>query len=80
MSNNLGFDGGLTCAMQCSNMNKSIDWYQEKLGFEEQYKMEDMGWCELKSPVARVNVGLSQAPGHRYTRPGLSEHNHQLQL
>ncbi len=60
MSNNLGFDGGLTCALQCSNMNKSIAWYQEKLGFEEQYKMEEMGWCELKSPVARVNVGLSQ--------------------
>lgn len=60
MPNNLGFDGGLTCALQCSNMKKSIDWYQEKLGFEEQYKMEEMGWCELKSPVARVNVGLSQ--------------------
>ena len=60
MSNNLGFDGGLTCALQCSNMNKSIAWYREKLGFEEQYKMEEMGWCELKSPVARVNVGLSQ--------------------
>ena len=60
MSNNLGFDGGLTCALQCKNMSKSIDWYQEKLGFEAQYKMEEMGWCELKSPVARVNVGLSQ--------------------
>ena len=60
MSNNLGFDGGLTCAMQCSNMNKSIDWYHEMLGFEAQYKMEEMGWCELKTPIEGVNVGLSQ--------------------
>ncbi len=22
--------------------------------------MEDLGWCELKSPVEKVNVGLSQ--------------------
>ena len=22
--------------------------------------MENLGWCELKSPVTRVNVGLSQ--------------------
>jgi predicted enzyme related to lactoylglutathione lyase len=60
MAGKLDFDGGLTCAMQCSDMNKSFSWYQNVLGFEELYKMDDMGWCELKSPVARVNVGLSQ--------------------
>jgi predicted enzyme related to lactoylglutathione lyase len=60
MSNDLGFDGGLTCAMQCNNMDKSIEWYHSMLGFEQIYKLDDMGWCELKSPVARVSVGLSQ--------------------
>ncbi len=34
--------------------------YQDVLGFELLYYMEDLGWCELKSPVEKVNVGLSQ--------------------
>ena len=28
--------------------------------FELLYHKQEMGWCELKSPVAGVNVGLSQ--------------------
>ena len=60
MSNNLGFDGALTCAMQCSDLDKSIDWYREVLGFDLLYRVDEIGWCELQSPVSRVNVGLSQ--------------------
>jgi predicted enzyme related to lactoylglutathione lyase len=60
MSNKLGFNGALTCAMQCSDMDKSITWYNEMLDFEQIYKLDEMGWCELKSPVERVTVGLSQ--------------------
>ncbi|MFC1850091.1 VOC family protein [candidate division CSSED10-310 bacterium] len=54
------FDGGLTCALSVSDIKAALNWYQEVLGFELLYHMEDMGWCELKSPVDRVNVGLSQ--------------------
>lgn len=57
---NLGYDGGLTCALPCSDMDKAIAWYRDNLGFELLYKLGEMGWCEMKSPVARVNVGLSQ--------------------
>jgi predicted enzyme related to lactoylglutathione lyase len=46
--------------MQCSDLEKSIAWYRDVLGFSILYKMEEMGWCELKSPVHGVNVGLSQ--------------------
>lgn len=60
MALNLGFDGGLTCAMQSADLERSIAWYQEMLGFELLYRVEEMGWCEMKSPVDRVNVGLSQ--------------------
>lgn len=60
MSSNLGFDGALTCAMQCANLDKSIEWYQDVLGFSLLYRVDEIGWCELESPVARVNVGLSQ--------------------
>ena len=60
MSNDLGFDGGLTCAMQCADLDKAIAWYQDVLGFSMIYRMDDLAWCELASPVERVNVGLSQ--------------------
>jgi catechol 2,3-dioxygenase-like lactoylglutathione lyase family enzyme len=60
MTTNLGFDGGLTCAMQCSDLEKSIAWYRDILGFDLIYKIDDMGWCEMKSPIAGVAIGLSQ--------------------
>jgi len=60
MSAKLPYDGGLTCAMSCGDMDRAIAWYTGVLGFELQYRLDDMGWCELKSPVAKVTVGLSQ--------------------
>lgn len=60
MTDEIGFDGGLTCAMQCSDLGTAIAWYEEILGFALLYRMDDMGWCELKSPVEKVNVGLSE--------------------
>ncbi len=56
----LNYDGGLTCAMKVTDLDKSIQWYQDILGFEVLYKMDEMGWCEMESAVARVNIGLSQ--------------------
>ncbi len=60
MAANLGFDGGLTCSMQCQDIDRTIAWCKDVLGFELLYKVDDMAWCEMKSPVARVNVGYSQ--------------------
>ena len=60
MENAIQFDGGLTCALSVSDLDKAIAWYTDVLGFEVLYKLDDMGWCELSTPVARVNVGLSQ--------------------
>jgi len=56
----ISFEGGLTAAYDVSDCARSIAWYQDMLGFKLQYHLEEMGWCELESPVARVNVGLSQ--------------------
>ena len=54
------FDGGLTCAMGVSDLDRSIAWYRDILGFELIYRMEGEAWCELKTAVDRVNLGLSQ--------------------
>ena len=60
MASPLGYDGGLTCAMNVSDLDKSVQWYQDMLGFTLLYKMDDMGWCELSTETPKVNVGLSQ--------------------
>jgi len=54
------YDGGLTCAMGVSDLDRSIGWYRDVLGFDLLYRLEDNAWCELKTGVERVNVGLSQ--------------------
>jgi predicted enzyme related to lactoylglutathione lyase len=60
MTTSLNYDGGLTCALAVKDMKASIQWYQDVLQFKLLYLMDEMGWCELASPVARVNVGLGQ--------------------
>ena len=59
MSTSIAYDGGLTVSMSVSDLDRAIDWYQRVLGFELEYRMDDIGWCELISPVAKVKVGLS---------------------
>jgi catechol 2,3-dioxygenase-like lactoylglutathione lyase family enzyme len=56
----IGFDGGLTCAMGVSDLDRSVAWYRDTLGFDLLYRMEDEAWCELRTGVERVNLGLSQ--------------------
>ena len=54
------YDNGLTCAFPCSDIDKSIAWYQDMLGFKLVYKLDDMGWCELSTHIGGVQIGLSQ--------------------
>jgi catechol 2,3-dioxygenase-like lactoylglutathione lyase family enzyme len=56
----IGYNGGLTCVYQVSDIKRSLDWYQNILGFKLIYHVEEMGWAELASEVKGVNVGLSQ--------------------
>ncbi len=60
MTTDISFDGGLTCALECSDLDRAIAWYKDTLGFEPLFRVDDIGWCELRSPVEKVSVGLSQ--------------------
>lgn len=60
MPKNITYDGGLTVALPVRSLDSAIDWYQSVLGFKLEYRMDDIGWCELVSPVKNVKVGLSQ--------------------
>ena len=54
----IDYDGGLTCSTGVKDLDRSIAWYRDVLGFELLYRVEEIAWCELKTGVARVNVGL----------------------
>jgi catechol 2,3-dioxygenase-like lactoylglutathione lyase family enzyme len=54
------YDGGLTCAINVSSLDRSIAWYRDVLGMTLGYRMDEIAWCELASPVARVSVGLAE--------------------
>ncbi len=59
----------LTLAMSVTNLDASIQWYTEVLGFELLYKLDELGWAEVKTPVPGVNVGLSQVEDHKVGGP-----------
>ena len=60
MSHPLGYKGDLTLAFGVADIDRAIAWYRDVLGFTLDYKVDDMGWCEMKSPVPGVTVGFSQ--------------------
>ena len=59
MTCSIKYAGQLTCAHGVKDRQATTKWYIDVLGFELLYDAPDIGWCELKSPVANVNVGFS---------------------
>ncbi len=49
----------LTCSLGVTDLDKSIEWYQQVLGFEIIYRVDDIQWCEMKTGVSSANLGLS---------------------
>ena len=56
----IDYDGGLTCSIGVTDLDRSITWYRDVLGFTLLYRVDDIAWCELSTGVQRVNVGLGQ--------------------
>ena len=56
----INYDGGLTCSFGVTDLDRSIAWFREVLGFELLYRRDDIAWCELSTGVDKVNVGLSE--------------------
>lgn len=53
------YDGGLTCSMGVTDLDRAIAFYRDVLGFSLLYRRDDIAWCELETKVAKVNVGLA---------------------
>jgi predicted enzyme related to lactoylglutathione lyase len=50
----------LTCSMGVRDMTAAIAWYERVMQCELLYRADEIGWCEMKTPMAGVNIGLSQ--------------------
>jgi len=50
----------LTCSMGVTDMAASIAWYERVMGCALLYRADEIGWCELATPMAGVNIGLSE--------------------
>lgn len=60
LSSDIPWDGGLTCALEFADLQAALEWYQEVLGFELIYVIDELAWAEPRSPVNRVKLGLGQ--------------------
>jgi predicted enzyme related to lactoylglutathione lyase len=56
----LNFLPEVTASMGVTDLERSIAWYTEVLGCELLYRADEIGWCEMKTHMAGVNIGLSQ--------------------
>lgn len=54
------FTPGITLACECSDINATIKWYREVMGFKLLCHVEEIGWCEFASPTKDVAIGYSQ--------------------
>lgn len=65
------YNGSLTIAMHVRDRKVAIDWYRSRLGFELLYDVEEIGWCEVATPVTggMVSLGFSEVEEPRVGGP-----------
>jgi catechol 2,3-dioxygenase-like lactoylglutathione lyase family enzyme len=54
------YSQNLTISVGVSDLDKAIDWYNDVLGLELVYKLEQHGWCEMSTATRHVTIGLGQ--------------------
>jgi predicted enzyme related to lactoylglutathione lyase len=47
-------------SVNVSNLERSLEWYREALGFTEIYRMDEYGWAEVATAIKGVSIGLGQ--------------------
>ena len=55
-----GYSGDITLSSSVTDLDASITWFKEMLGFEVVFSVDEVGWAELSSPAAGVTIGLGQ--------------------
>lgn len=53
-------DKTITIAISVKDRHASAKWYEETLGFEPLYHMDEAGWSEVKTMTDGVTIGLGE--------------------
>jgi len=54
------YDGTITLASSVTDIGKSIEWFENVLGFEKIFHSAEAGWAEITTPATNVSIGLGQ--------------------
>ena len=54
------FNGTITLSTAVRDLEASIAWFQDTLGFVETFKVPEAGWAEVSTPAEGVTIGLNQ--------------------
>ena len=52
------YKGDITLASSVRNLDESIAWFKEILGFELVFRADEAGWAEITTPNGDVTIGL----------------------
>ena len=56
----IDFDGKITLSCSVSNIDTSVEWFKDVLGFSEIFRSPEAGWAEITTPTEGVSIGLGQ--------------------
>jgi len=54
------YNGTITLSSSVKDLDASIAWFKDILGFEEEFKVAEAGWAEVSTPAEGVSIGLDQ--------------------
>lgn len=54
------YNGTITLSSSVKDLDASIAWFRDILGFEEVFKVAEAGWAEVSTPAEGVSIGLDQ--------------------
>ena len=52
------YDRTITLSTPVGNLENSIAWFRDMLGFEEVFKVPEAGWAEVSTSADGVSIGL----------------------
>lgn len=56
----MNFNGTITLSSAVSDLEASLAWFKNVLGFDETFKVAEAGWAEVATPAEGVSIGLAQ--------------------
>ena len=54
------YNGTITLSSSVKDLEASIAWFKDVLGFEEVFKVAEAGWAEVSTPAEGVSIGLDE--------------------